>query len=79
MQVQRRFLPGSVAKVDKEHRNAAGRRARVMREDERRENDSRVHWLENVRKRGVFSFQWERKFCDHPKTDSQTVILASIL
>ena len=47
-------LLGRVARVGKEHRNAARRRAWVRREDERREEDSRTHWLANVRMRGVF-------------------------
>ena len=47
-------LLGRVARVGEEHRNAAMRRAWVMtmREDERREEASRVHWLANVRRRG---------------------------
>ena len=48
--------PRKCCKGWQEHRNAAGRRAWVMREDERRE-ESRVYWLENVRKRGGFQFQ----------------------
>ena len=47
-------LLGRVARVGEEHRNAARRRAWVLREDERREEASRVHWLANVRGRGVF-------------------------
>ena len=38
-------LLGRVARVGEEHRNAARRRAWVMREDERREEASRVQWL----------------------------------
>ena len=45
---------GRVTRVGEEHRNAARRRAWVLREDERREEASRVHWLANVRGRGVF-------------------------
>ena len=41
-------LLGRVARVGEEHRNAARRRAWVRREDERREEDSRAHWLANV-------------------------------
>ena len=47
-------LLGRVARVGEEHRNAARRRAWVMREDEIREEASRVHWLANVRRRGIF-------------------------
>ena len=47
-------LLGRVARVGEEHRNAARRRAWVFREDERREEASRVHWLANVRRMGVF-------------------------
>ena len=38
----------------KEYRNATRRRAWVMREGERREEASRVNWLANVRRRGIF-------------------------
>ena len=47
-------LLGRVARVGEEHRNAARRRAWVRREDERREEDSRAHWMANVRMRGFF-------------------------
>ena len=47
-------LLGRVTRVGEEQRNAARRRAWVMREDERMKKANRVHWLANVRKRGIF-------------------------
>ena len=47
-------LLGRIARVGEEHRNAARRRVWVMREDERRAVPSRVYWLANVRRRGIF-------------------------
>ena len=53
LQVQRHTHPASWEWFPG-HINAARRRAWVLREDERTEEDSMVHWLENVRRRGVF-------------------------
>ena len=47
-------LLGRVARVGEEHRQAARRRAWVKREDERREDESRAHWVANVQRMGFF-------------------------
>ena len=47
-------LMGRVARVGEEHRQAARRRAWVKRDGERREEESRAHWVANVQRRGFF-------------------------
>jgi hypothetical protein len=48
-----------LARDGEEHRHAARRRVWVMREDERMEEASRVHWLANVRRgEGVSTAYW---------------------
>ena len=47
-------LIGRLSRVGEQHRNAARRRAWVRREDERRDEESRAHWIANVCERGVF-------------------------
>ena len=46
-------LLGRVARMGEGHRMAAKRRAWVMREDERRQESSRAHWLANIGGRGI--------------------------
>jgi penicillin V acylase-like amidase (Ntn superfamily) len=41
-------LLGRVASVGEEHRQAAQRRIWTKREEERREEESRAHWVANV-------------------------------
>ena len=47
-------LLGRVSRVGEGHRAAAKRREWVRRENERREDSMKAHWIANVRERGVF-------------------------
>ena len=47
-------LLGRVARVGEGHRAAAKRREWVRRENEKREEAMKAHWIANVRERGVF-------------------------
>ena len=47
-------LLGRVARVGEGHRQAAKRRGWVKREEDRREEARRAHWVANVVERGVF-------------------------
>ena len=47
-------LLGRVARVGEEHRQAARRRAWIKRDGERRDEESRAHWVANVQGRGFF-------------------------
>ena len=51
-------LLGRVARVEEGFRLAANRREWVKREDERREEARRAHWVANVRERGLFRGQF---------------------
>ena len=46
-------LIGRVARMGEGHRQAAKRRAWVLREEEIRDEASRAHWLANIRGRGI--------------------------
>ena len=47
-------LLGRVARVGEGHRQAAKRREWVQREEDRREEARKAHWVANVVERGVF-------------------------
>ena len=55
-------LLGRVARVGEEHRQAAQRRSWTKGEEERREEESRAHWVANVQRRGIF--RGRGNFCD---------------
>ena len=50
----RACLLGRVARVGEGHRLAAKRREWVKREEDRREETRKAHWVANVVERGVF-------------------------